>query len=71
LRIYDPIGGLRRTDNSNDEMRGFFAVLRMTSVIETMTTFGAVERAENQLLEFGEDEADSAYDVVGWGFVCC
>jgi hypothetical protein len=21
------------------------------------------------VLEFGEDEADAAYDVVGWGFV--
>ena len=24
---------------------------------------------KNCLLEFGEDEADAAYDVVGWGFV--
>jgi hypothetical protein len=32
--------------------------------------FGAVVDVEfGAGLEFGEDEADSAYDVVGWGFV--
>ena len=30
---------------------------------------GGVLLQQRRFLQFGEDEADAAYDVIGWGFV--